>query len=156
MIERETILSEDRVYRYILWRTNPPDDYYAMFIGLNPSTADETADDPTIRRCVGFTKAWGLDSLCMVNLFAYRSTDPNALKTAGEIVGPENDKWLWEAAQGAAVIVAAWGKPGKLAGRDSAVRHLLKDFSIKCLGKNGDGSPKHPLYLKASTELTDF
>jgi hypothetical protein len=155
--ERTTVLSDCRKYRYILWRTAPPDDFYAMFIGVNPSTADEVSDDPTIRKCRHFTKAWGFDSLCMVNLFAYRSTDPSVLRTtADEIIGPENDEWIKKAAQGAAVIVAAWGNNGNLSDRDVAVRALLKDFNVQCLGTTRDGSPKHPLYLKNSTELVSF
>lgn len=72
-------LSKCRTYRYALWRTWDESKPFAMFVGLNPSTADELEDDPTIRRCINFSKLWGYGGLCMVNLFAYRATDPTAL-----------------------------------------------------------------------------
>ncbi len=72
-------LSKCRAYRYALWRTWDESKPFAMFVGLNPSTADELEDDPTIRRCINFSKLWGYGGLCMVNLFAYRATDPTAL-----------------------------------------------------------------------------
>ena len=89
-IDRKTRFSPCRRYRYTLWRDwNPllPDNVYAMFIGLNPSTADETNDDPTIRRCINFAKSWGCDSFCMTNIFAFRATDPKVMIAEPEPVG---------------------------------------------------------------------
>ena len=102
MINRQTIFSPCRRYRYTLWRAwdmfNPG---YVMFIGLNPSTADEVQDDPTIRRCIGYAKEWGYGAFCMTNIFAFRATDPRVMKAQADPVGPENDKWLTECAKGA-------------------------------------------------------
>jgi hypothetical protein len=78
---KDAVLSECRTYRYALWRIWDQTVPYAMFIGLNPSTADESNDDPTLTRCMGFAKSWGYGGVCMANLFALRSTDPTALKT---------------------------------------------------------------------------
>jgi hypothetical protein len=83
-----------------------------MFIGLNPSTADETIDDPTIRRCVIFAKDWGYGALCMTNLFAFRATDPAIMKAHPEPVGESNDGTLEELALSTVVVVAAWGVGG--------------------------------------------
>lgn len=122
---------------------------YLMVIGLNPSTADETLDDPTIRRCMGFAKLWGFGALCMTNLFAWRDTKPSEMIKAVEPVGVENDKWLAEIAKDAGMIVAAWGTHGWHMNRAGIV---IAEFpGIHCLRKNKDGSPQHPLYVPAST-----
>jgi hypothetical protein len=147
-IERSAHLSACRTYRYALWRrwgTGP----YAMFIGLNPSTADETNDDPTIRRCIAFARSWGFDALCMTNLFAYRATDPADMKKAGgAAIGWENDHTLTTLARGAGVVVAAWGAHGTHKRRDQSVRLLVPDLHYLRLTK--DGHPGHPLYLPAT------
>lgn len=146
-MERAATLSACRTYRYALWRRWGRGDY-AMFIGLNPSTADETNDDPTIRRCIGFARAWGYGALCMANLFAYRATDPADMKKAAEPVGWENDHTLTTLARGAGVVVAAWGAHGTYKGRDQSVRLLVPNLHFLRLTK--DGHPGHPLYLPAS------
>jgi hypothetical protein len=156
-MNRETLLSEDRVYRHILWRVSPPDKTYACFILLNPSDADETLDDPTVRRCVGFTQFWGYDSTCIVNLHDFRTPDPQTLRTTSLLTSSsKNDEWIRKAAEGACVVIAGWGNHGDFQGRGAAVKALLQDFSLKCLGKNKDGSPKHPLYLRKDASLLDF
>lgn len=146
-MERSATLSACRTYRYALWRRWGRGDY-AMFIGLNPSTADETNDDPTIRRCIGFARAWGYGALCMANLFAYRATDPADMKKATEPVGWENDHALKTLAAGAGVVVAAWGAHGTYKGRDQSVRLMVPNLHFLRLTK--DGHPGHPLYLPAS------
>lgn len=143
--------SRDRLYRYALWRTWDEDLPTVLFVGLNPSTADETADDPTIRRCIGFAKAWGFGGLCMANLFAYRATQPTILQQAPDPVGPDNDKWLMELASTARRVVCCWGNHGRFIGRGAVVRRLL-DQSF-CLGTNASGEPKHPLYVRAHAKL---
>lgn len=145
-MERSATLSACRTYRYALWRRWGRGDY-AMFIGLNPSTADETNDDPTIRRCIGFARAWGYDALCMANLFAFRATQPADMKKAADPVGPENDQALLYLAAGAGIVVAAWGAHGTFKGRDQSVRRLLPGLHYLRLTK--DGHPGHPLYLPA-------
>jgi hypothetical protein len=147
-VTRRTVLSACRTYRYVLWReldAGRPE--YALFVGLNPSTADETTDDPTIRRCKDFARRWGFGAVCVANLFAYRATQPAELKAAPAPVGRDNDRWLARVAAGAGVMVAAWGVHGSFAGRDRAVTALLGD-RLSCLGVTKDGHPRHPLYMR--------
>jgi hypothetical protein len=136
-----------RRYRYSLWR-RWDDGPYVMFVGLNPSTADETQDDPTIRRCIGFARDWGYGGLCMANLFAFRATDPADMKAAADPVGPENDASLERLACEAGLVVAAWGVHGTHLdrARQVAAARVLGDFTV--LGLTADGHPRHPLYLK--------
>lgn len=143
---RATIFSPCRSYRYTLWREfGLVGEGYAMIIGLNPSTADETNDDPTIRRCIAFAKAWGYSALCMTNLFAYRATDPADMKAAADPVGAANDRHLVDIARHAGIVVAAWGADGVHKGRDAEVRSLIPN--LHCLRKTKHGHPGHPLYL---------
>lgn len=150
MINRKTIFSPCRTYRYALWREGlvdegPRKDQYAMFIGLNPSTADETKDDPTIRRCIGYARSWGYGALCMTNLFAYRATDPGVMKRAPDPVGPHNNEHLLELAAGAGVVVAAWGTHGTHMCRDDDVWRMMSRLHYLSLTKHGH--PSHPLRL---------
>ena len=106
--------SECRAYRYALWRRWDWQGYanQVMFVGLNPSTADETEDDPTIRRCIRFAKDWGCGSLLMLNAYAWRATKPRDLHAYGgyaDAIGPDNDEALAYRASQAGLIVAAWG-----------------------------------------------
>lgn len=133
------------MYRYSLWREWIGGSGYAMFVGLNPSTADESNDDPTIRRCVAYAKAWGFAALCMTNLFAYRATKPADMMAATDPVGPENDARLLELSGGAGIVLAAWGAHGRFMGRDFAVRKFFP--ALHCLALTQNGSPGHPLYL---------
>lgn len=119
-----------------------------MFVGLNPSTADEFNDDPTIRRCIAFAKSWGYAALCMANLFAYRATQPGVMLAAPDPVGPDNDRTLQALASKAGVVVAAWGTNGAHRGRDIAVRELLPNLHYLRLTQNG--YPGHPLYLPST------
>jgi hypothetical protein len=148
--------SPDRVYRYVLWRVwaNHASPRYCAFIGLNPSTADETTDDPTIRRCIGFAKAWGYDALAMLNLFAYRATYPADMKAESDPVGDDNDVWLARIAAEAGVVIAAWGNHGAHLNRAAAVRVLLPN--LHCLRLTKAGQPEHPLYLPAALEPMDW
>ena len=143
-----------RKYRYTLWREFEPEleatacfNLFAMFIGLNPSTADDDQDDPTIRRCIGFARSWGYGSLVMTNLFAWRATLPDDMKKAADPVGPENDIWLTLLAknQSVGVIVAAWGANGSYLHRDEHVKRLIPNLQYLRITKTGH--PEHPLYL---------
>ena len=142
--------SGDRVYRYVLWRGWNPSQPYIMFVSLNPSTADEGANDPTVRRCIAFCKSWGFGGLYMLNLFAFRSTDPKRLKLSLDPVGPDNDRILALYAQASVWVIAAWGTQGALFGRARQVVPLLGD-SLRCLGLTNGGHPRHPLYLPKDT-----
>jgi hypothetical protein len=140
------VLSPCRRYRYELWR-RWSDAPYVMFVGLNPSTADEALDDPTIRRCVGYAKRWNFGGSCMVNLFAYRATQPKDMLVQLDPIGPDNDLTLKTLSQGAGIVIAAWGKDGTHKGRDKQVIALMP--RLHCLKRNRDGTPAHPLYLKS-------
>lgn len=119
-----------------------------MFIMLNPSTADGNVDDPTIRRCVGFAKAWQYEAISVVNLFAYRATKPKDLFAAGDAIhGPRNQEVIEHAACRAGLIIAAWGAHGNYGEQDEVVRGWLHDRPIYALGVTKDGHPRHPLYL---------
>jgi hypothetical protein len=135
------------MYRYVLWRKwNSSDPKYLMFIGLNPSTADELNDDPTVRRFIGYAKQWGYNAVCVTNLFAYRATRPAQLKAHPEPVGSENDTWLVGLASAADLIVAAWGVNGTYRNRNEEVLKRLPQ-NIMCLRETRNGQPAHPLYL---------
>jgi hypothetical protein len=123
-----------------------------MIIGLNPSTADETEDDPTIRRCVQFARLWGYGGLCMANLFAFRAAKPAELFAASDPIGPGNDEWLMKLAASAGVVVAAWGNGGTHLERANAVTRLIPN--LYCLRMNRSGQPAHPLYLPADLRPT--
>lgn len=169
-MKREHLFSPDRKYRYALWRRfeqpyemlteySPTTmrDGYVMFIGLNPSTADENKDDPTLRRCIDFAKRWGYCELCMTNLFGFRATQPrDMLKTANPI-GADNDITLLRVAKEAAMILCAWGGEGKFGGRDEVVADMLTrpyagQKDLMALRLISDGSPEHPLYIPAETK----
>ena len=125
-----------------------------MFIGLNPSTADETNDDPTIRRCISFAKSWGYDGLCMTNLFAFRATNPEDMLAAADPIGTENDRHLVELAGKASLVIAAWGTLGVHMGRNDKVRSMIDGLNFLRLTK--DGHPGHPLYLPKSLRPTEW
>jgi hypothetical protein len=147
-MKRGAEFSPCRRYRYALMRSWQPGTGCAMFVGLNPSTADETEDDPTIRRCIAFARAWGYGGLLMTNLFAYRATQPADMLAQDDPVGPENDRYLKEGAAASGVVVAAWGTNGAHRGRDAQVRAMLPGLHYLRLTK--EGHPGHPLYLPAS------
>lgn len=152
-----------RRYRYTLTRRWSDALTTAVFCALNPSTADEREDDPTIRREIDFAKRWGHGGLIKVNLFAWRSTDSLGLLETSDPVGPENDNAISRAMWTPhAVVIACWGSHKKtsslawLVGQRAAeVRAMLRDLGVQptCFGTNADGQPKHPLYLAASTPL---
>jgi hypothetical protein len=142
------------MYRYTLRRTWEPDLPVVLFVGLNPSTADETHDDPTIRRCVGFARRWGYGGLIVVNLFAWQTTDPRALRKAIDPVGLENDAWILRGQEEADRVVAAWGNGGTFRGRAGEVLPRLRE--PYALGINQSGQPVHPLYVRGDVALRRF
>lgn len=149
--------SECRFYRYALWRWWDKSKPYLMVIGLNPSTADETEDDPTIRRCKRFAADWGYGGLYMTNLFAIRATDPKVMRAHSSPVGDRNDYYLAHFGISAGLVLAAWGAHGNHNGRDKEVMRLFKSFpAMKCLGTTNSGQPRHPLYIKADTKPVHF
>ena len=141
-------LSDCRKYRYALWRTWDDSKPYVMIVGLNPSTADETKDDPTLTRCIKFAKYWGYGGLCMANLFAFRATEPSDMMTSSDPVGLENDSWLSKLSKDAGIVVAAWGNDGSHLCRSSAMKAMLPN--LHCIKMNKSGEPAHPLYLSSN------
>lgn len=136
-------------YRYLLTRTWDQNLPPVVFIGLNPSTADDRRNDPTIRRCISFARLWNAGGVVMVNLFAYRSTDPVALKSVPDPIGPENDDWLLKTTCEAPIVIAAWGVNAPLL-RVNQVRELVP---YAChLGMTKSGQPRHPLYVRRDIE----
>jgi len=148
-------LSKDRKYRYRLWRAWNIDKPAVAFIMLNPSTADETDDDPTIRRCLGYAKDWGYGSLIVGNLFAYRTSNPSGLRKCKDPIGPENNERLQSICNDSDLVVAAWGVNGSLYGREDEVMDNL-DADFYALNTTKDGHPNHPLYQPSDADPVPF
>lgn len=145
--------SDDRNYRYALWRVWNPDKGLVMFIGLNPSTANETKPGPTITRVMGFAARWGYGGVIMMNLFALVSSKPQALITSADPVG-ENDQWLQAMAGKSQKVIFAWGAFKQAKVRCQQVIEMFPE--AECLLKTADGSPEHPLYVAGITEPIKF
>jgi hypothetical protein len=141
-------------YRYSLTHGWDPTRTGCAFICLNPSTASEVQHDPTVRRCIGYSKRWGYGSFTMLNLFGYRCTDPFDMKLVNDPVGPGNDEAIVRLARSAAIVVAGWGTHGTYLGRSDAVRALLRRSGVQlhALALTKGGEPRHPLYLRADLE----
>ena len=169
-------ISECGQYRYRLWRWWDSDKPMACWIMLNPSTADADEDDPTIRKCIGFTKRWDeaglheLGGIMVVNLFALRATDPKQLRshphpvtepTEDEELKCQNDDFLYTEAGACSthsLVVAAWGNHGQIGTRSHNVKRgfARRSFSIHHLGLTKTEQPKHPLYLPYTTVPTHW
>jgi hypothetical protein len=158
-----TIFSPCRTWWYTLERVwAPPEGYrgareVAAFIGLNPSTADEVKNDPTVTRCINYARHWGFHGMFMLNIFALRSTDPRALYRHPDPIGPETNRYLTEVVQRREVslVVAAWGNHGALLSRGWNVINLVRNSGVNLyrLGElTKQGQPRHPLYLKRDLE----
>jgi hypothetical protein len=154
LVSSSADFSECGRYRYSLTRTWNFAEPTVVFIGLNPSTADATTDDPTIRRCLRFARDWHFGGLIVVNLFAYRSAEPRVLKEVDEPIGSRNDAVIRAHCESAQCIVAAWGIYGSLLSREEQVLQFLR--RPYCLGVTKGGYPRHPLYLAARTRLRRY
>lgn len=145
--------SDCGLYRYTLTRRWNNDLPSVVFCMLNPSTADHETNDPTITRCIGFSQRWGYGGLVVVNLFAFRSTDPNGLWRVVDPIGPDNDRHILEQAMRSdeRVVVAAWGSQPRALGRGANVMAMLRQngITVKALKLNTGGQPSHPLYIKS-------
>ena len=149
------VFSDDRKYRYILRRKTGFGDETCLFIMLNPSTADEVKNDPTVQRCINYSNMWGYGNLIVCNLFAYRATLPSDMKKEKDPVGPDNNEWTKKAAEEADKIIVAWGTHGSYKDRSNTVINEVLDISnmpVYHLGLTQKGEPKHPLYLKKLVE----
>jgi hypothetical protein len=155
--QSKAVFSEDRIYRYELrrwWADGVP----ILWIMLNPSTADEVQDDPTVNRCVRFSQKWGYPGLVVCNIFALRATDPKRLREVDDPVGSENDETIMRCAHEAATVVCAWGVHGALESRGDRVLVALRGYGRlpMCLGTTKENHPKHPLYLANGTPLRPY
>lgn len=149
-LDTGALLSPCRRWRYLLWRRWDREKPPMAFIGLNPSTADETVDDQTIRKCRGYAQRWGYGAFWMLNIFAYRARDPNVMKAQGaNAIGPRNNEYLAAATASAGLTVAAWGAHGTHLNRANDVCELLakSGVTVHILGLTQGLQPKHPLYL---------
>ena len=137
-------------YRYLLTRVWNPDGRKALFVMLNPSTATEFQNDPTVERCERRARALGFGAFRVTNIFAFRATDPRVMRGVADPIGPGNDAAIADSAsQWADSILCAWGTHGAHLGRGAAVERLLRATGreLLTLGLSKDGHPKHPLYI---------
>jgi hypothetical protein len=123
------------------------------FIGLNPSTADAVSGDPTTRRCIGFARSWGFSRMHLINVYAFRATNPRIALKADDPVGPENADVVHEIVGASDLVICAWGVWGVGPNADAVVQLLSAPH---CLGHTKLGAPRHPLYVKACTAPTPF
>ena len=140
-----------RTYRWTLSRTWD-DGPTLQVVGLNPSTADEVHNDPTVTRCIRYAQRWGYGRLLMTNAYGLRSTDPRGLREVADPVGPRNDHWIRRCATEADRVLIAWGNHGT----ERAPRLLRLLDEVWCLGITKTGQPKHPLYLRADLEPVPY
>ena len=155
-VRSDALISQCGRYRYWLTRTWDADKPPVCWVMLNPSTADASADDPTIRRCMAFARAWGAGGIVVVNLFALRATDPRELRAQPfNVIGPDNDWHILASTEGRRVI-AAWGAHGGQSARDRRVMRLLEGRDVVCLGVTKDGFPRHPLYVRRDMKPVPF
>ena len=143
------IYSDCERYRYSLTRVWDDAGRKIHFVMLNPSTATEVQNDPTVERCERRARALGYGGFRVTNIFAWRDTDPKKMRAAHDPVGPANDAAILDACEWADVTVAAWGTHGEHLDRGAKVKALLRnmDISVFHLGLSKAGHPKHPLYI---------
>ncbi len=158
-VKKHATISDCGKFRYRLWRKwgcGSP----LLFIMLNPSTADADVDDPTIRRCLRFAMDQDFGALEVVNLFAYRATDPKELRRAGYPIGPENDQHIADAVRDSAAVCLAWGSNAAGLERPQIVLQQLRAMGVSrrlmCLRLTRGGYPQHPLMLPSSCRLMPF
>jgi len=148
------VFSPCRKWRYSLWRIWDREKPMVLFVGLNPSTATETINDPTVTRCITYAQDWGYGGMYMGNIFAYRATDPNDMKAFDKPVGLVNDYWLVKMHDEAGLTVAAWGTHGTHLDREKQVLDLLDN--LYCLSVTKQNHPGHPLYLSKKLKPIKF
>lgn len=143
------VYSDCERYRYSLTRIWDPAGRRALFVMLNPSTATEVQNDPTVERCERRARALGFGAFQVTNIFAWRDTDPRKMRAAADPVGPENDAAILAGVDWADQVIAAWGTHGAHRDRGPAVERLLRGAGqpLFHLGLSKAGHPKHPLYI---------
>jgi hypothetical protein len=156
-IDFGAVFDPRRKYRYLLWRKWDAELPKLCFVMLNPSTANEFQNDPTISRCVGFAQKWGFGSLEVVNAFALRATDSSELKLVKDPVGGKlADRYIEEAVESSDKIVVAWGNTGTWMDRHLALNEMLRGSEVSCFGMTNQNQPKHPLYLPNDADLIPY
>lgn len=150
-VKSTAIFSDCEKYRYILRRVWDSDKGRAVFVGLNPSTADEIRNDPTVSRMISLSKLWGFGGVSVCNLFAFRATLPSDMKNAENPVGDENDSFILKEIQDAGKVIACWGNHGKFLNRSGNFLKNLRDYYHFGLTKQGE--PHHLLYLRKDAPL---
>ncbi len=153
-IQSLAIYSDDEKYRYTLSRTWDGKKQKILFIGLNPSTATELKNDPTVTRMMNFAKKWDFGTATVCNVFAFRATHPKDLKTQIDPVGQDNDINLQQEINKADKIIAAWGNHAKFQNRSREIQKFLKNFEH--FGLTNQGEPRHVLYLPSDAKLKAF
>ncbi len=159
-MKNDALLSACGTYRY--WLTRDTDtidsfDSVAIFVMLNPSTADASLDDPTIRRCIGYARTWQCRGLVVANLYALRATNPDELWSHRDPVGEANDAHLAGLPEqyGQDRIICAWGahaRPERVARFRELMWARGATDRLYCLGVTKDGAPRHPLYMRKDAE----
>lgn len=153
-VERSAVISVCGLYRYALQRIWDQSLPILVFLMLNPSTADAAVDDATIRVCMGRARLMGAGGIAVVNLFAYRATQPADMLRAVDPVGPENDMWIDRVARDGKtlMVIAAYGAHGAHRGRATSVKRKLAGVQLYHLGRTKGGFPKHPLRIAYSVQ----
>ena len=158
-MERSAEISPCGRYRYLLRRVWDRDCTRALFVMLNPSTADAEIDDATIRSCIRLSRSWGHGGFEVINLFGWRATDPAELAATADPIGPGNAYAVETSISRCAVVIYAWGA-SRFVTRDSTegLSSLVRFYHRTpfCLGTTKSGAPKHPLYIKSGTPLTVY
>lgn len=149
-IDKGAEMSKDRQYRYALWRIWDKEKYMVMFIGLNPSTANESKDDPTIRRVIKFAQNWGYGGVYMMNLYPFVTAYPHELQTGNMDM---NNKWLIRIAMKCHRVVFAWGNFLEAVYPGASISKALDGWALEI---NQNGSPKHPLYVKGDIKPVKY
>ncbi len=143
------VYSDCERYRYSLTRVWDETGTRVHFVMLNPSTATEVQNDPTVERCERRARTLGHGAFRVTNIFAWRDTDPRKMRAADDPIGPHNDTTIYEGAEWADVTICAWGTHGEHRGRGEFVTNLLRKTEVPLyhLGLSKAGHPKHPLYI---------
>ena len=155
----ECVFSPDRHHRYTLihrWDELLNPDKGIAWICLNPSTADENQLDPTLRRIRDFSATWGYSFFVMLNLFAWRATQPADMRAATDPIGPDNDRWIAHWSAKVDRVMLGWGEHGAHLARDQQVLAYLDRSKTFCLERNASGQPKHPLYVSKKNKPVLF
>lgn len=159
LLERTASISPCGQYRYLLTRTWEPGAPRALYVMLNPSTADAEVDDATIRSCIRLARANGFGGFDVVNLMAWRATDPKDIPNMPSMaLGAGNPRFIAEALERCDVVICAWGAHPYAARFAGGLMSLISLYgqTPKCFGVTKAGAPKHPLYIKTDTALQDF